>query len=251
MLTSLAEHNKKTIVCSLHYPSKELLYQSGWHNLVFLSGGRLVYNGTIALLDTYLAECCLRPAESVSSDKSSSAVEFMLEVLGDVDRSMGMVEAWNMGGVDLSHWLTEPAGVFPRVDSKQPISDIFEDHDSDSKSSQQQHHHHLWYEIRIVSLRHFMYKLQALEGGLRTIIGRYVLAGILFGFTFRKEGREMEEQKSVFEFKEANFFDASYNMMSLEFCMCCFLVVSCCLAIPEMYHMREYLDREAVREICV
>jgi ABC-type multidrug transport system ATPase subunit len=241
VLSSLASQEKKTVLCSLHHPARELLYQSNWQDILFLSAGSIVYCGPIHILESYLIKLSLydypldMPAEYVLSP-----VEYVLELLGKPDSSEMLCIHWsspsNKQWVDL-----QSIDIAVSIDMTPVNPDEKED-----KEGIDDIPHRVWYEIVVVSVRHFMYKLYALEGGMRTIIGRYILSGILFGITFQNTGKQMHSLDSVFKYEDANFYNASYNMMSIEFCMCCFIVVSCCLSIAEMYHMREFFEQEAV-----
>ena len=244
VLSSLAVRDHKSVVCSLHYPSPEILYQSNWHNILFMSEGKVIYNGKITALADYITR--LNILSFLAVDTAPCAVEFTLDILGKDPSASGILSAAWLRRGNKTRWLdTSPDVVIPGG-GEALIGSEHSERKECSLDTEGYATHRVLYEIAIVSLRHFMYKVHAREGGYRTVIGRYILAGVLFGVTFQNTGRDMQDQRSVFEFKEANFFDASYNMMSIEFCMCCFIVVSCCLSIPEMYHMREYYGRETV-----
>jgi hypothetical protein len=104
-------------------------------------------------------------------------------------------------------------------------------------------------QLLIFIKRHAHYKLIAGAGGCKTILGRFLIAGVLFGFTFKDVGQKVKNLGPIFNFREHHLYASVYNLMGLMFCYSVFVTVSNFLPIPSLFDMRKLYELEMVSEV--
>jgi energy-coupling factor transporter ATP-binding protein EcfA2 len=241
VLRSLAHQHGKTILCTISQPSSLIL--SFCDNLLILSHGEVAYSGLISNLDDYLSsiDSTLSPQERAIW----SPIEFALDRLSCPMTAVAYITAWR--GSTENKWLEND----PNVEIGRTMSvTVAPDHpvltNTSFKLRHPEYENTFFEQLLIFIKRHGHYKLISDAGGVKTILGRFIIAGVLFGFTFKDVGQKVDNLTPIFNWKERHLYASVYNLLGLMFCYSVFVTVSNFLPIPSLFDMRKLYDLEMV-----
>lgn len=272
VLRSLARQHGKTVLCTLRHPSSPVL--SYCDNVLLLSHGEVAYSGQMNKLGQYLNSVDI----VVSADEREfwSPIECALVRLSHSAPAAAYVQAWR--GSTEKEWLGQGQGQGQHqgdLESQSKDIDLPTSLSSEtsvathgattatSKATTTSDNHpiltntafklrHPSYEnsfveqLYIFIKRHAHYKLISSAGGAKTILGRFLIVGVLFGFTFKDVGQKVENLGPIFNYREGHLYAAVYNLLGLMFCYSVFVTVSNFLPIPSLFDMRKLYHLEMV-----
>jgi energy-coupling factor transporter ATP-binding protein EcfA2 len=242
VLHALAHQHGKTILCTITHPSSVIL--SFCDNVLLLSHGEVAYSGQISYLDQYLTsvDAMLEPVES----SVWSPIENALARLSSPLIAAAYTSAWQSSAE--KEWL-ERGKDHAHVDLDRTTSTTTgggEGMNTAFKLRHPEHENTFSEQLFIFIKRHAHYKLISEAGGVKTILGRFIIAGVLFGFTFKDVGQKVKNLGPIFNFTERHLYAAVYNLLGLMFCYSVFVTVSNFLPIPSLFDMRKYYKLEMV-----
>jgi hypothetical protein len=273
VLRSLAHQHMKTILCSVNQPSNLIL--SFCDNILLLSHGEVAYAGSISDLNEYLHSV---DSGMLEAERRSfwSPIECALDRLSHPEAASAYTSAWGRGhggdtvtSTDQTNPLSPSTATLPTLPPLSPLPPSLAAASSlpptpflSSETSSSSTHpvltpaffrlRHPAYEntfseqLLIFIQRHAHYKLISTSGGVKTILGRFLITGVLFGLTFRNVGQKVEDLNLIYNFQEEHLYAAVYNLMGLMFCYSVFVTVSNFLPIPSLFDMRRLYELEMV-----
>lgn len=240
VLKSLAHHHKKTIFYSVSQPSDMIL--TFCDNLLLLSNGEVVYYGQVTKLNQYLSTVATVP---IPEDASSwSPMESVFGRLSNPRLATIYISTWR--DCDQAEWQSTEYHV-----NKNPVTMLRLDEPLFNKTTtflirRPENENSFAEQLYIFAKRHAHYKLISETGGVKTILGRFIFAGVLFGFTFKNVGQKVKDLGPIFNHSEHHLYAAVYNLLGLMFCYSVFVTVSNFLPIPSLFDMRRFYELEMV-----
>ena len=263
VLRSLVRQHGITVLCTLRHPSSLVL--SYCDNILLLSRGEVAYSGKINKLDQYLDSVDM--VMSTEKRECWSPIECALDRLSQALPAEAYVRAWRDStekewlGSSHDHQQALSLAILP------PPTATGNEHTTSATSSASDDHpfltntafklRHASYEnsfleqLSIFIQRHAHYKLISAVGGVKTILGRFLIAGVLFGFTFKDVGQKVENLGPIFNHQDGHLYAAVYNLLGLMFCYSVFVTVSNFLPIPSLFDMRKLYTLEMVSTVAL
>ena len=242
VLHTLAHQHEKTVLCTIRHPTSVIA--SFCDNVLLLSRGKVAYSGQYENFDKYLSRFDL---PSRLSDMSCwSPADRALDFLSDHVIADTLISAWLE--TDEGKWLGNERE-FEKMSSTatEYTSPNYPMLTDNSYKLRHPEYENTSFEQALIFLkRHAHYKLISNAGGVKTILGRFIIAGVLFGFTFKDVGQKVENLGPIFNYREGHLYAAVYNLMGLMFCYSVFVTVSNFLPLPMILDMRRVYELEMV-----
>ena len=228
VLDNLARKHHKTIICTVHQPSIEML--ATWQYLVLIGRGSIVYEGPISALDSYIT----RVGYSLPNpEENIGTVEFVVNLMSSDDDVQRLIGEWS-SDVSTTSEGDRPADCAPGTPTdtpglacRQPLP--------------------LLHQILVLTLRHALYTWRTLHG-VRGMFARNILGGLFYGIIYYKNGSELAELNS-FVYPDKSGLVLSpylYNSVTACFAVPLFIVVINMVPIPSMFAMSRYCNKEQV-----
>jgi hypothetical protein len=233
VLGNLARNHSKTIICTIHQPSAEMLL--AWQYLVLIGKGSIVYEGPLTGLDSHLCRIGFAPPPP---EENITTVEFVVHLMSNDKDVRRLVSEWQRcsgeDGADCESMLGQEAPQLQEVavgdsalSSRSPLP--------------------LVHQILVLTLRHALYTWRTLHG-VRGMFARNVLGGIFYGVIYYRNGDELGKLNSfAYPDKEGIVLSPYvYNSVTLCFAVPLFIVVINMVPIPSMFAMSRYCNKEQV-----
>jgi hypothetical protein len=221
-LYNLSKTDNRTIICTIHQPSDEIL--SLWDNLAVLSLGRVVYHGSVLSLMDHLRSIQMFPSDP--SDKHG--IEFLLEMAGKPETASKLHFAWHS------------------LQSEAPHSPDTSCHNhQEEKRELKRQRNSILDEILILSRRHALYSLLSAHG-FWSVILRNVVCGVIYGVLYYRNQAILYEHGQMVTLNPAGFDPYAYNLLGLPFSMVNNVIITNAIAVPAFFHLGRYYDVEKV-----
>jgi hypothetical protein len=222
LLSQLSEKSNKTVICTIHQPSTEIL--SSWHNLLLLANGEVIYCGKMTSLNEFLSSAYLSPQWS-----GANIVEHTLGLQVHVHTRSLLRDAWeNSKG----NWLSE-VSVRPRSTASLSLS-----------SSPTRIALPLVEEVRTVIQRHAVYFMRS-PYGLRATLARPIMGAVIYGVVYYRRGNKLEATETWLV--DGKLDPACYDVTMFHFFTALFVYLIIAAKIHELHHMKLYYLKEQVR----
>lgn len=229
-LANIAQDMRKTVICTIHSPSLDMLCV--WDNLYLMSAGRLVYSGAINEVHTYFQALGHHPRGT------DNPVEFALELLADDATAMSLTSSWKSSEIKRPTLYT----VENTDSSSRPLSTISKMSSLAEKSRSELS---ILQQIRILTHRHALYTVKCIHG-LAAMLLRNIAAGVAFGILYFKSGKNMLNEGVLLDVETRLFTADCMNMQALQFLVIIYVIVINIIAVPSMCGLHRLYKREQV-----
>jgi ABC-type multidrug transport system ATPase subunit/ABC-type multidrug transport system permease subunit len=223
-LTHLATTFGKTIICTVHQPSEDML--RCWHNLVLLADGRIAYAGPIFDVTGFLRSL----GHNCNTD---NPVEFALELLGSPMVAHSVTSSWSLTA---AHQTPPGPGGNAQKNTNAAASTTSLVSMSRSETSFTQ-------QVFILFRRQLLEKRRSVNGHFAMAL-RNILAGLLFAMLYFGDGASLKNQEFIIDPFTGLFTAYCSNILGVNFTCLMFLLFANAIAIPAMFSSKRLFDRE-------
>jgi hypothetical protein len=232
-LSKLAKDSRKTVICTIHQPSLDMLHL--WQNIVLMSEGRVVYAGPIASIEKYFRKLGYEPATPNVDEGQLNPVEFALELLAQPSRAPAIRAAW-----------TTP--IHPDTvsfSSARKLSVHRGNTIHSALNSSNTLDVPMFDQIVYLTRRPAYYMWRSIHG-VAAMVARNLLGGILFGVLYYKNGNYLKNDLFIVAPETRTFSAYCTNMQTLQFAAVVFIVCINAIAVPAMNSAGALYRREQV-----
>jgi hypothetical protein len=235
-----------------------------WHNLLLMADGRVVYNGPLVFITSYLLTMGFTPDASAEANP----VEWVLELMAVPSSAQRIASTWSTAESssvgprpltqrqvwpDLAHSLSSDSS-----DNSALLKTLQCDVDAATDSSlaasfstgQSQASEGMRAsvsfasQVRILMKRHALYSIFSLHG-LPAMLARNILGGLLYGILYYRNGAILENEKNIVD-KDTIFTGYCLNMQTLMFAALIFVIIINAISVPAMFALTRLFKREQV-----
>jgi ABC-type multidrug transport system ATPase subunit len=242
MLNNLAVQNHKTIVCTVHQPSDDML--NVWDRLVLMGSGRVIYSGEVDGLAGHMrrgghvvSRFQNGLEEGGSKDISKSdCVEFVLELLHDAATLDILAAQWSAADQspsNASYACVEDGAAKEETDlsAATPVRGQFAPFDFE--------------HVKVLIHRHALYSMLSAEG-IRSIIARNVISGSIYSILYYQNFSILMKTGYVVSIVGTDFVSEFYNMMGLVYSIVTNVFMMNAVSVPALFQLNRFYSVEKV-----
>ena len=219
-----------------------------WDNLVLLSGGNLIYSGSIKQLDNYLNTHGYQIYDK-NGNLKVNPVEYTLELLANPIQAQLFIERWTNQNIIVNNNKNNNNNTNNNLlTANNQVDHIISDITNNTTSKKFTYTSMLtisWNHFKTLSLRQSLYLWRSIHGATVMLI-RNLLGGALFGILYFRNGHYLENEKNIVDFQAGFFTPYCSNMQSLQFTTIIFLIAINAIAVPAMSLASLLYQREQV-----
>ena len=239
MLNKLAIEKNKTILCTVHQPSDDML--NIWDRLILMGNGKVIYSGDIDDLSKYMAkeghvvsnyQNGLDGINGTGGEVSKSdCVEFVLELLHEPE-TLDMLAAQWSGHESFKQDNIAEKSLDSSPDNINPRSH------SQAKSFSFEH-------VKVLVHRHALYSLLSPEG-IRSIIARNLVSGGIYSVLYYQNFSILMKTGYVVSLVGTDFVNEFYNVMGLVYSIVTNVFMMNSVSVPALYQLNRFYSVEKV-----
>ena len=241
MLNNLAVHKNKTILCTVHQPSDDML--NIWDRLILMGSGKVIYSGDMKELAGYMKEQghvvskfqnglaaaeCNKEEGTISK---SDCVEFVLELLHERDTLDLLATQWS------NHCVSDQ----PPSHEEQAKEQASESAESAVTSNMPFKLDH----VKVLIQRHTMYSMLSAEG-IRSIMARNIISGGIYSILYYQNFSILMKTGYVVSITGADFVSEFYNIMGLVYSIVTNVFMMNAVSVPALYQLNRFYSVEKV-----
>ena len=235
LLNDLAVKKNKTILCTVHQPSDDML--NVWDQLILMGSGKVVYSGEIGGLASYMKSRGheIRSFENGVENKGmavdnnlsrSECVEFVLEHSHKEETLSMLVYQWQEFAPE----------------SKSRISCAST---SSSDLNTTNGNRFSFEHVKVLMHRHTMYSMLSAEG-IRSILARNIISGGIYSILYYQNYSILMDTGYVVSITGADFVSEFYNIMGLVYSIVTNVFMMNAVSVPALYELNRFYSVEKV-----